>query len=108
MKKQVFFYLLITLVIFSLVALVGCGGKSQADTIYNEIEQVLDEKYEELGSPAVNWDNMDAVKDAAWKEIIQKQSDWEGTNSFSLSVMDDHIYIYVKSDGKEKEGEWRP
>jgi hypothetical protein len=94
----------------------GCAGSAadagegplDADAFSAQIDRALDEAYAALGKPAVDWDNMERVKDHAFAELTSDSVITPGNASWSLSVLDDHIAVYVNVDGDEKSFDWRP
>jgi hypothetical protein len=84
------------------------GEGPDPNTLYARIEKALDKAYEDLGKPEVNWDNMEKVKDTAFAELTGESAEPMWGASWSLSVLDDHIAVFVDVDGTEKSGEWRP
>ncbi|MFP4459145.1 MAG: hypothetical protein ACLFSQ_06135 [Candidatus Zixiibacteriota bacterium] len=83
-------------------------ARSTVNDIYNEIEKELDKAYKEAGKPPVDWDSMEKIRKAAFDDLKTRIIDWPGASSFSMSTMDDHVFIYVSMDGTEKEGDWKP
>ncbi len=109
-----------TLAILLMLLLIGCGKKTDkadetaseskmtVDEVYTDITGVLSTTYEQEGKPKADWDGMTKVKDAAFEKLRTRFSEWPAQTSFSLSVMDDHIVVFVSIDGNEKEGKWQP
>lgn len=83
-------------------------GAGDPKALYDRISDALDETYRELGEPAVNWDNMERVKDRAFEQLTSPSAEPIWNASWSLSVLDDHVAIWVEIEGVEKSGEWRP
>lgn len=106
MKTGRFAVLAVCIFIFSLIS--GCGSKTPAELVFSDMEEILDRAYGDLGSPEINWDTMKQVKDIGFEEMLRKREDWPDGTVFSISVMEDHIFIYVKVGESVKEGTWRP
>jgi hypothetical protein len=86
----------------------GSADSGEPDALYARIDQALDDAYAELGKPPVNWDNMERVKDRAFEALTSESAEPTWGASWSVSVLDDHVAIYVNVEGAEKSGDWRP
>jgi hypothetical protein len=84
------------------------GDSQDLEAIYTRIEDALDDAYVESGKPTVNWDNLETVKDRAFKALTSDPASTPAGTSWSVSVMPDHIVVFVNLHGAEKTGEWRP
>ena len=102
----------IFLIIVSFSLMMGCTGKKKdlLDEFYSCMEEEFSAAYKELGNPEVNRENMEEVKNLAWPRITKKifGTKKEGTVSFSVSVLDDKLFLYVNYNKKEKKGHWKP
>jgi hypothetical protein len=84
------------------------ADKGDVDALYSRIEKALDDAYSGLGKPPVDWDNMDRVHTRAFETLTSDSAEPTWGASWSMSVLDDHIAIWVSIEGAEKSGEWRP
>jgi hypothetical protein len=96
---------------------VACGGSSapgggdrtgDADALLANLHQELDDAYVALGKPPLDWDNVSGVKDRAFETLTSDNTQMMSGASWSLSVLDDHVAVYVNVDGVERESDWRP
>ena len=78
------------------------------DEVYEEILSALDWAYEELGDPQPGYDSMSRVQDTAAHQLSGEAFDWPSGTSYSLSVLDDRIAVYINCNGTEKKGDWHP
>lgn len=106
MKIRIQIGVIISLFLIMLIS--GCGSKTPAEEVYADMLEILDNVYEELGRPEVNWDTMVEVKDIGFERMLDKREEWPAGTVFSLSVMDDSITIHVKVGDSSKAGDWKP
>jgi hypothetical protein len=81
---------------------------SDANALYERVSGALDDAYADLGNPPVDWDNLARVKDVAFDELTADSAETMWGASWSISVLDDHIAVYVNVEGAQQSGEWRP
>jgi len=93
------------------LALAGLTSNANAGcetSFHSTIITELDSAYQAQGRPEVNFDNLGKVKDAALSHLEANAGKWPKDVSFSTSVLDDYVSVYVNCDGKEVKSEWRP
>jgi hypothetical protein len=78
------------------------------DEIYEEIVRALDAAYSDLGSPPSSFEHLSEVQDLASKQLAGEAFEWPSGTSYSLSVLDDRVAVYINCDGREKRGHWLP
>jgi len=78
------------------------------DEIYDEIVQALETAYSDLGSPSADFRHLSDVQTRASKELAGAAFEWPSGTSYSLSVLDDRVSVYINCEGEEKRGEWAP
>jgi len=76
--------------------------------VYDEITSALDWAYADLGRPMPGFDNLSRVQASASEQLAGEAFDWPTGTSYSLSVLDDRIAVYINCDGLEKKGDWVP
>jgi len=84
------------------------SAPSGTNEVYEEILSALDWAYEELGDPQPGYESMSRVQDTAAHQLSGEAFDWPSGTSYSLSVLDDRIAVYINCNGTEKKGDWHP
>lgn len=79
------------------------------NTFYSMVTTELNKAYVNQGRPQVNFDNMVKIKDLALTRLEANVGQWPKKATFSISVLDDYISVYVYC-GTEQNigGQWRP
>jgi hypothetical protein len=83
-------------------------SQDAATNVYNTITKVLNQAYKDAGRPGTAFDSMDQVKANAWHTLAELDKEWPEKSAFALSAQPGHVWVSVCSEGKEKEGQWRP
>ena len=78
------------------------------DEVYEEILSALDWAYEQLGDPQPGFETMSRVQDTAAHQLSGEAFDWPSGTSYSLSVLENRIAVYINCNGTEKKGDWQP
>lgn len=78
------------------------------DEVYVEILQALDTAYHDLGSRSAGFEQLSDVQDRASELLAGETFEWPSGTSYSLSVLDDRVAVYINCDGQEKRGDWVP
>ena len=96
---------------------VACGGSSaqtggddsrNADALLARIHRELDAAYVELGKPPLDWDSVSRVQDLAFEKLTSDAAETMSGSSWTLSVLDDRVAVYVNVEGVVREGDWSP
>jgi hypothetical protein len=83
-------------------------GEVDVDATFAEILVILDEAYDDAGRPAPSFENLGTVQDLAFDRLREGPFQWPSGTSYSLSTLNDHIFVYVSCGDREKEGHWFP
>jgi len=78
------------------------------DATFDEILAILDDAYDDAGRPAPSFENLGEVQDIAFDRLRERPFEWPSGTSYSLSTLNDHIFVYVSCGDVEKEGDWFP
>jgi len=81
---------------------------SDIDAAFGDILTMLDAVYDDEGRPAPSFEILGRVQDVAFDRLQEAPREWPMGTSFSLSTLDDRIFVYVSWGGSEKEGDWFP
>lgn len=84
------------------------GESACLNTFYGMITAEMDAANRQQGRPKPSFESLATIKDIGLSHLEAKVSKWPRDATFSISVMDDYIFIAVFCPGEKKEGEWRP
>jgi hypothetical protein len=84
------------------------GEADCLNSFYGMITTELDAAYRQQGHPKPSFESLANIKDIGLSHLEAKVSKWPKDATFSISVMDDYIFIAVFCPGATKDGEWRP
>lgn len=79
------------------------------NTFYSMVTTELNKAYNDQGRPKVNFDNLAKVKDLGLSRLEANVSQWPKRATFSISVLDDYISVYVFCGSEQNYGgNWHP
>lgn len=86
----------------------SAGELQCLNTFYSMITTELDRANHAQGQPKPDFDSLGKIKDIGLSHLEANVKNWPEGATFSISVLDEYVSIYVFCEGKQKHGEWRP
>jgi hypothetical protein len=88
--------------------LVNSANAGCEDAFHARIIDELNRAYQAQGRPATTVENLRQVKDEAMTELEADARKWPKEVSYSISVLNDAIAVYVTCQDGHVRSEWRP